>query len=103
MKAVRVRTRCGEVRICELPAGCDLPAWWMEMRAAGHVVGHRWAMPFDNIALADVVEMADPRLESENAQRETASQYVRQQQQGLGGDIVGRIVNAIDSGYRPPE
>ena len=85
MKAVRVRTRCGEVRICELPAGCDLPAWWMEMRAAGHVVGHRWAMPFDNIALADVVEMADPR------------------QQGLGGDIVGRIVNAIDSGYRPPD
>lgn len=94
MKAVRVRTRCGEVRICELPAGCDLPAWWMEMRAAGHVVGHRWAMPFDNIALADVVELPDqasqPNLPAEADVRRPSM-----------ADHISRL---IQSGtFRPPE
>src|SRR5271166_5054159 len=59
MRALRIRTRDGELRICTMGGHADLPSFWFEARAAGFIVGNAWAMPVDNIAIIDVIDIAD--------------------------------------------
>ena len=59
MRALRIRTRDGELRICTMGGHADLQSFWFEARAAGFIVGNAWAMPVDNIAIIDVIELED--------------------------------------------
>jgi hypothetical protein len=45
--------------MCGLANGQSLMEWWREAQAVGCVVGEHWAMPFSEIALVDLVLVAD--------------------------------------------
>ena len=66
MKALRIRTRDGELRICTMGGHADLQSFWFEARAAGFIVGNAWAMPVDNIAIIDVIDIADEQANEHN-------------------------------------
>ena len=95
MKAVRIKTKDGDIRLCELPAGMDLPTWWQEMRSCGHIVGNRWAMPFDNIAIADLVDLLNPA----HAERHQEPPAINQDSER----VIGQMARAIGGGaWHPP-
>jgi hypothetical protein len=59
MKTVRLRTKAGEVRFTSLAPFTDLPSWWHETQFRGGVIGNNWCLPFNQIAVADLVEVPD--------------------------------------------
>lgn len=59
MKLLRIETRSGQIRIVGLAPFPDLPAWISTMRRDGWCIGDIWAMPFDEIALIDVIDVPD--------------------------------------------
>jgi hypothetical protein len=61
MKTVRLRTRAGEVRFTSLTPFADLPSWWHEMKFRGGVIGNNWCLPFDEIAVADLMEISEEK------------------------------------------
>lgn len=63
MKLLRIETRSGQVRLTGLAPFPNLPAWIGSMRRDGWCVGDIWAMPFDEIALVDVVDAPDQPME----------------------------------------
>ena len=90
MKAIRIRTRDGEIRLCSFGGHDSLPSFWFEAKAVGHVVGENWAMPFDNIALMDVIEIAD------QAAAQLSNDPERQHQ-------IDRLAQGIAAGaWKPP-
>ena len=102
MKAVRIKTKDGDIRLCELPAGMDLPTWWQEMRSCGQIIGNRWAMPFDNIAIADLVDWPDPPREQHQDDPAIKRRVIDAANQDSERTI-GQMAHAIQTGaWHPP-
>jgi hypothetical protein len=60
MKLLRIETRSGQVRCVPLAPYRDLPTWVETMRRDGWLVAPQWAMPFDMVALVDLMETVEP-------------------------------------------
>jgi hypothetical protein len=58
MKVARIKFRSGEVRLCGLGAQ-SLPQWWADAEGVGCIVGDKWGAKWSEVALVDVVEVAD--------------------------------------------
>lgn len=88
MKILRIETRSGQIRVVQLAPYPDLPTWINVMRRDGWYIGTEWALPFDSIALIDVVEVENPgNSEKETPENSEAS--------------VHRLSNAIRGGLLP--
>lgn len=70
MKLLRIETRSRQVRFVSLAPFPNLAAWIGTMRRDGWCVGDIWGMPFDEIALVDVVDAPDQEAERQNAASE---------------------------------
>ena len=95
MRALRIRTRDGELRICTMGGHADLQSFWFEARAAGFIVGNAWAMPVDNIAIIDVIDVAD-----EEPEPMTGQQGNEQAHEHLAA--INRMALGIAAGWKPP-
>ena len=88
MRAIRILTRSGAIRVAVLAPYPDLLSWWLDIQVTGHVIGSHWAMPVDNIAIADLVEIPEDESQSARPARD---------QQTFG------MAHAIESGaWKPP-
>jgi hypothetical protein len=90
MKTVRLRTKAGEVRFTSLAPFTDLPSWWHETKFRGGVIGNNWCLPFDEIAVADLVDVPENiGLGSEEYQRAQAAaqREVARMAAGIGAGL----------------
>lgn len=62
MKLIRIETHSGQVRFVQLAPCPNLPAWIGAMRRDGWCIGDIWAMPFDEIALVDVIDVPEQSM-----------------------------------------
>jgi hypothetical protein len=99
MKTVRLRTKAGEIRFTSLAPFTELPSWWSETKFRGGVIGNNWCLPFDEIAVADLVDVPDNTGLG-------AGEFQREQQRDLQlktDEQVRRMAAGIGAGlWTPP-
>jgi hypothetical protein len=77
MRAARITTRAGHVRILELPPNASLQDWWFAVRGLGEIVGDQWCMPVSSILLVDLIEVPDHRQMRPATEEEVAEAIKR--------------------------
>jgi hypothetical protein len=88
MKTVRLRTKAGEVRFTSLAPFADLPSWWHETQFRGGVIGNSWCLPFEEIAVADLVDVQEPdQLPRDVVDRELKNREIARLAAGIGAGL----------------